>query len=137
MTYQEMRKLTYGWENFVDDPEKGIGGSVRVVNYDIDKLVHRELNDNKIELKHWFCEKCASRQDNDGTGFCPKHGKDSELLDIESGLYDSDYDIPIREKELIFVAMIDSPKGYRKIPYKGALSKEQAVRKQALESRGK
>jgi len=134
MTYQEMRKLTYGWENFIDNPETGIGGELRVKYYDPIKLVHKEIDENKSELVHLYCDKCASRQEDlNKEGFCPKHGKDFVLREIETGLYDSDYDVPIKEKDISFVAMIDCPKGYRKIPFKGALSKNQILRKQKLE----
>lgn len=126
MTYQEIRKLTYGWENNIDNEETGIGGQLRTKNYNIDRLVHRELNDNKVELEHWYCEKCASRQNKlEDKDYCPKHGENFKLLSKESGIYDSEYDIEIKEKEITFIAMIDSPRGYRKIPYKGALSRRQ------------
>jgi len=132
MTYQEMRKLTYGWENFIDNPETGIGGDLRVKNYDPIKLIHNEIDENKLELTHWYCKKCNSRQDKNE--YCPKH-KDIELEEIESGLYDSDYDIPIKEKPITFVAMIDCPAGYRKIPFKGALSQQQIKYKESLEAK--
>jgi len=132
MTYQEIRKLTYGWENFIDEPEKGIGGEIRIINYNLEKLIHEELNENKEELEHYHCEKCVGRQEKGE--FCPKH-KEIKLIIKKSGMYDSDYDITVKEKAITFVAMIDSPAGYRKIPYKGALSQQQTNYKQNLSNK--
>jgi len=132
MTYQEIRKLTYGWENFIDNPETGIGGELRKRKYDLEKLYHFELNENKEEKEHWYCEQCCGRQTPNKDGECPKH-QGIKLIQKYSGLYDSDYDIPIKEKKISFVAMIDCPAGYRKIPYKGALSPKQIKEKQNLE----
>jgi len=133
MTYQEIRKLTYGWENFIDNPEQGIGGEIRIRHFNVDKLVHRELNENKLELKHWHCDRCAGRQDKSkDNDFCPKHKDQQKLEERESSMYDSDYDIPIKEKEVIFVAM-SKQEVWRQ--YKGPLSKGQLDKKLGM-SRG-
>jgi len=131
MTYQEIRKLLYGWENSIDEPDNGLGGSIRNVTYVIEKLEHHEIDENKIELRHYYCSKCVGRQDKTEDGYCAKH-KDIKLEVKNSGIYDSDYDLPVAEKEINFVAMIASPKGYRQIPFKGALTKNQQEYKNRL-----
>lgn len=130
MTYQELKKLAAGWENVEEtDTGKGVGGKPRYKRYVIGKLEHKELNGNKVELEHLYCPKCAGRQsDAQNDGYCPKHRKEP-LKRIKSGIYDSDYDLPIKEKAITFVAMIDCPAGYRKIPYKGALSDRQLAQR--------
>jgi len=133
VTYQELKKMAAGWEN-AEESESGIGvgGRIRWKRYDIIKLEHEELNDNKLELEHWKCEKCNGRQEDlEKDGYCPKHRKE-KLIKIKSGIYDSDYDLPIKEKDISFVAMIDCPAGWRKIPYKGALTKEQIEKKRII-----
>lgn len=143
MTYQELKKLSYGWEldNGEENTKDKVGGNIRVKRYKIDNLIHRELNDKKAELWHNYCLKCASRQGSllpkELKGefpkeYCPKHIQE-ELIVKESGIYDTDFDIPIKEKPITFVALIDSPKGYRKIPYKGALTNKQLNDKKALQ----
>lgn len=131
MTYQEIKKMSYGWENSIDNEESKLGGEIRIKKYDKIKLIHRELNENKVELKHYFCEKCAGRQEKTDNLKCIKH-KDENLIEIESGMYDSDYDLPVKEQKITFQAMIDCPAGYRKIPYKGALSQQQINYKEEL-----
>jgi len=148
MTYQELKKASYGWE--IHDGEGGdeyqnnkkIGGDIRIQKYTEEKLIHRELNDHKIELYHYYCPLCAGRQgekipketeyEEIKQAFCPKH-KEQKLEIKESGIYDSDYDLPVKERAVTFQALIDSPKGYRKIPFKGALSREQTERKKNLQ----
>jgi len=155
MTYQELKKISYGWENSLENEEQGVGGPIRKVAYSPKELIHTELTDRKKELWHYHCLKCAGRQvpmtkeeindkikdglmtENDlNKHICPKHWRFKEEMEIrESGLYDSDYDIEIKEKDIILVPMIDSPKGYRKIAYKGALSLKQLERKTEMEKR--
>jgi len=137
MTYQELKKMAAGWENSETD-ENGVGGDIRVVVYDEKKLIHEELDDKKVELKHWRCNKCNGRQEimkeeqrkeltskeliPAGSNRCPKHWADQEMEEELSGMYDSDYDLPITEKEVIFIP-------YKKTevmrPFKGALSDRQ------------
>jgi len=131
MTYQEIKKMSYGWENSIDNEESKIGGYIRIVNYDKKKLLHKELDEYKEELRHYYCPKCAGRQEETKDLKCPKH-KEIDLEEIQSGIYDSDYDLPIKEKNISFVAMIDCPAGYRKIPYKGPLSQRQIKYKESL-----
>lgn len=134
MTYQELKKMTYGWEQTNDQGEIIIGGPIRKIKYDTDKLIHAELNDNKVELEHYRCAKCAGRQTDDNkNGLCPKHTKEPLIL-TKSGIYDSDYDLEVKEKAITFVPVIDSPAGWRKIPYKGALTKRQVEQKSLLET---
>jgi hypothetical protein len=136
MTYQEIKKMSYGWENSIDNPESGLGGEVRIRNYNIDKLIHRELNPQKTELKYWYCAKCGSRQDKTEDGFCTKH-REEALQERESGMYDTDFDLPIKEKRITWQALIDCPAGYRKIPYKGALSQKQIDEREYLTEKRK
>lgn len=134
MTYQELKKMSYGWEQYDSQGEIKLGGKPRKIRYESKKLEHKELNDNKVELRHLKCPKCASRQKNEmKDGYCPKH-RSERLITINSGIYDSDYDLPIKEKQITFYPMIDCPAGYRKIPYKGALSERQAKHKAELEN---
>jgi len=124
MTYQELKKLSYGWENgeFSDNYD-GIGGNIRVKRYFPRKLIHNELNKNKLELKHYFCKKCAGRQDKTEDLKCPKH-KDIDLIEIESGIYDSDYDLPTKERE-IYLKVFTKGDPERLMPYKGVLTDKQ------------
>jgi len=152
MTYQELKKMANGWELATGEEEEGyskaVGGEIRVKTYNIEKLKHKELDEFKIELYHYYCPKCAGRQGQiipkekkfeelimEDKKMCPKH-KETELIIRESGMYDSDYDIEIKEKDLVFVPMIDCPKGYRKIQYKGALSNKQTEELMKLQGRG-
>jgi len=144
LTFGELKKMANGWELDTGEDEyrsNKVGGNWRTKRYKPEELIHRELNDTKIELYHYYCPKCASRQgqiipkemkwEDIPELKCPKH-KEEQLLIKESGIYDSDYDIPIKEKEITFQALIDSPKGYRKIPYKGALSANQIARRKQI-----
>ncbi|MFA5155202.1 MAG: zonular occludens toxin domain-containing protein [Patescibacteria group bacterium] len=121
MTYQELKKLSYGWElgEGIEGDFKQVGGKRRIKWYQKEKLIHKELNEKKIELEHKFCEKCAGRQE--GEKHCPKH-KEEILKTIPSGMYDSDYDLEIKEQEIKWIP-------YKKTevlkPYRGAISENQ------------
>lgn len=120
--------------------------------YNKKKLLHKELDENKEELIHLYCNKCAQRQGeqikkedtekwakknkkgfweplNRDYGYCPKHKKE-KLIIRESGMYDTDYEFPIKEKDVIFKAYT---KGIKEIPFKGILSSNQLKIKERLE----
>jgi len=144
MTYQELKKAANGWEvaDSETDDSRAVGGDIRLKRYNIKELVHSELDQFKVELYHYYCPKCAGRQGQvirkeveydeiSKEVYCQKHKE--QLLEVkQSGLYDSDYDLPVKEREITYQAMIDSPKGWRKIPYKGALSENQLKKKNRL-----
>lgn len=140
VSFAQLKKLSNGWEfneNALEDMEL----DRYLKHYSREKLLHRELDDKKVELKYRYCKKCAGRQGEKidyedkvnylVPSYCPKH-KD-ELLEIrESGMYDTDYDIITKEKAVMFQAMIPSPEGYTMIKYKGALSDKQIETKKKL-----
>lgn len=150
LTWQQLKKMANGWELGED---VAIDGDWEYKNYRISKLVHKELDEQKEELIHTYCEKCMSRQgeriDRTQTNnvaiysleqnqwelkekkYCEKH-REEELKVKESGLYDTDYTPETDEIEVQFKAFIPSPKGWRDIEYKGLLSKEQNTKKQNL-----
>jgi len=150
LSWQQLKKIANGWELGED---VAIDGNWEIVNYRLDKIVHSELDELKEELVHKYCEKCAARQgeqikkeqtNNEAiyslelkewklrkVEYCPKH-KEEELKVRLSGLYDTDYTPETDEEQIEFVAMIDSPKGWRKIPYKGLLSEKQNATKRGM-----
>jgi len=146
MTYQELKKASNGWDIGGTDEFGTIGGDIRIKKYKVNELVHSELNEYKKELYHYYCKKCAGRQgkiittrdkkDINKEIYCEKH-KD-EILEIrETGLYDSEYEIEIKEKEIYFQAFIPSPKGYRLIKYGGPLTNGQMEYKKNLNNQNK
>lgn len=152
MTYQELKKMAVGFEvGEVMDAQ----GLFTLVNYPLKKILHRELNDKKIEIVHRYCPKCESRQGEqikredissyhydsnarmyrlNEIEFCP-FCKTEKLVVRESGIYDTDYELPIKEKPITFQPMIDCPAGWRKIPYTGYLSDGQIRKKRQYEGR--
>lgn len=123
--------------------------------YSKKKLLHQELNGEKVEFIHMFCPACNQRQgrtiptletydfalqdernnyikrDDVDLGFCPKHKKVPLVL-RESGMYDSDYELPISEKHVIFKPFA---KVYKEAPFKGSLSADQIRQKRELENK--
>lgn len=108
MSFQQLKKLANGWELGEDVALEA--ESVRI-KYSIERLIHHELDDYKVELIHRYCKRCKSRQgeqikkvDTEKEAewiegewiskreiFCPKHKK--EILTIrESGMFDTDYE---------------------------------------------
>lgn len=150
LTFAELKKMANGWELGED---VALDAEWKLTHYRAQNLIHRELNDFKIELFHRYCPKCQARQgeqilkkdttkvvrfDNKkgkirliNKEFCPKH-KDIELEVKESGIYDTDFEPEVIEKEIEWVPMIDCPKGDRKIRYNGSLSQRQADLKAEL-----
>lgn len=150
LTPQELQKMALGWElgeNIATEtkPER--------VHWNKKNLIRVDLDDYKIELVHKYCPKCASRQGTQilkeetdkicnwdkKTGYtlkkpekCPKH-KDIHLEIKESGMYDTDYEPEIKEKQVKFKAFMSckliDPDGKmirkQNIEYKGRLSDRQ------------
>ena len=155
LTYQELKKMANGWELGED---VGLDNDWVIRKYRKDKLIHKELDDYKVELVHRYCPACAQRQGESqilkedttkiaelGTDgiwrlkepeYCPKHP--GQLLELrESGLYDTDYDPETDTQEIEWVPMIDSPKGYTRIRYKGLISPEQSEERLKLNQKTK
>lgn len=114
LTYGELKKIALGYELH---EEVAINAEWELVTFTKEELLHRELDEFKIELVHKYCSKCKSRQgtqilkentDNecdkvfDGKGrligyslknkeYCPKH-KNIELSVRESSMFDTDYE---------------------------------------------
>lgn len=151
MTIQQIKKMAMGWEiGEVYNPEKE-DNNFKSIKYDIEKLVHRELNQYKIEIVHKYCPRCKSRQGeqikaektdeicefNPKTKqwelkkeeFCPKH-HNTKLIIRESGIYDTDYEPEIKEKKVIFKPFCEQMVMRE---YKGELTKEQNENKKNLE----
>jgi len=154
MTYQELKKMAVGFEI---GEQLEAEGYFKTVNYKIKKILHKELNDLKRELVHRYCPKCESRQGDQIKSkdtfkiatrledkkeswklkqdeFCP-FCKTVQLEIRESGIYDTDYEIPIREKKISWQAMTDSPKGWKRIPFSGLLSDRQMKEKRNYEGK--
>ena len=152
LSYQALKKMANGWELEGVMKNQANTGIEKVLNkftkqkfYPVKKILHKDLDKYKIELVHKYCPKCAMRQGSeipkDDTlnicnfskgiytlkkpEFCPKHTNQALSVRL-SGMYDTDHEPIIKEKKITLQAMIDSPAGYRKIPYKGALSERQA-----------
>lgn len=155
MTYQQMKKMAMGWEiGEIYNPDKEDNNYIRE-KINKEKLLHKELNEFKIEIVHKYCPKCKGRQ---GTQilkeetdelcdwnnkkqkwelkkeeFCPKH-KTTKLEIRESGMYDTDYEPTIKEKKVIF-----KPFCVQEVmkEYKGELSVNQFKNKKELEKKWK
>ena len=101
------------------------------------KLRRYDLNDKKEELDYLGCTICRTRfteldkEDTKDFTICPLCMEKS-IGRIISIMYDTDYELPNPEKTITFQALIDSPKGYRKIPFKGYLNQEQTAYRNKL-----
>lgn len=119
------------------------------------RLLHNELNEFKIELFHHYCPLCCQRQDpiilnedvenyvnfldkkrikwtakKDRILFnCLKH-KDTVLEIRQSAMYDTDYEINLPEKEVVFKPYY---KALKEVPFRGSLSPAQLAKKRSLE----
>ena len=152
MSYQGLKKMANGWE--LDGVIKDNKSDKTFKKwYSIKDIYHKELDQYKIELVHKYCPKCAMRQGsqilkentfkecilNKKTGVyelvepqkCPRH-PDTDLQVRLSGMYDTDYEPEVKEKEIEFQPIIDSPKGYTKIKFGGRLSSSQIEQLQAM-----
>lgn len=118
---------------------------VKKVSYSFKHLLHRELNEFKIELVHRYCPDCKSRQGeqilNEHTldicdyvpktkkyylkndEFCPYH-KETLLEVRESGIYDSDFEIipPFVEGKWVYMVKVSGSPRFE--PYRGVLTPE-------------
>jgi len=120
-------------------------------------LFHYEFNEHKEELLYHYCPLCCQRQEpkilkgdsevyatyknkkrlkllpnSDRPKFyCPKH-KEQELQIFESGMYDTDYEINLPEKQVVFKPYY---KALKEVPFRGSLSQSQMTAKRILESR--
>lgn len=117
LSFQQLKKLANGWE-LGEDVVMETKGEIK--KYEIKEILHRELNEIKIELIHRYCPKCKSRQgeqilrkdtekEAEKIGefewiskkrgiMCPKH-KETELIIRESAMFDTDYE-PEPNKEI-------------------------------------
>jgi len=151
MTYQGLKKMANGWEvnQTISSPEKS-----KLKWYSVEKISHKELEEFKVEIVHRYCPKCAMRQgeqilkedtasvcDYDTKKrrytlkfkeICPKH-QDTQLEIRESGIYDTDHEPELKEKEITFQPMIDIQAGAMKVKYNGRMSKRQTEEKSRLE----
>lgn len=137
MNYGQLKKMSNGWENMDLQRETDILGrdiNKRIAKFKIKELIHYELDNIKEEHYHYYCPKCAGRQNpkiKSGTEIkelpeknCPKH-QDTVMEIRDSTMYDTDYELELADKPITWQAMIDCPAGYRKIPYKGMVSQAQ------------
>lgn len=115
LSLQDLRKISLGFDTYQDPDIKPVWESHR---FKISDLLHRELNDHKIELVHKYCPKCRFRQGKqilaaDTDKMCdlsyvspnsfPKYTlkpiafeycakcKTTPLVARESGMFDTDY----------------------------------------------
>jgi len=122
MTFQEVKKESLGWELGEVIEERG---DMITQVYTLSSIIRSDLDKYKVEIVHRYCPKCCSRQgemilkeDTDKVcqwdkkygyrlkekEYCPKHH--DILLEIkESGLYDTDYEPEVLEKEYTLVKM--------------------------------
>lgn len=72
LTFQELKKMANGWELGED---VAIEADWEIRKFDVEKLIHKELDEYKKELIYSYCPKCHMRQ-----GFMIKdnHGFDIE-----------------------------------------------------------
>jgi hypothetical protein len=118
LTYQQLKKIAMGWEmgEVVD-----LHIEKEQANYSPQRLIHKELDEYKIELVHRYCPECCSRQGeqilkNDTlkicnydeklkkyflkkVEYCPKHIK-TQIEIRETGLYDTDYEPIIKPRKI-------------------------------------
>lgn len=151
LSFQQLKKMAAGWE---------IGEAVRIenewqrINYKIKDLIHPELDEFKIELVHRYCPRCKMRQgdqilkentleickfnreadryDLKEVEYCPKH-KEQELEIRKSGMFDTDYEPEVKEKELIFKPFMKKEIWSE---FRGGLSVRQAEYKEFIEKQG-
>lgn len=100
------------------------------------KLIRNDLNEFKDELTYRGCKDCLTR-------FTEKDLKDTEdkrcplcmtenLGEITAIMYDTDFELPNKEKEVRFTAEVPSPEGYTWIKAKQPLNPDQIEKKRQL-----
>jgi len=151
LSYQQLKKMTNGWE--LDAILENEEVQKKRKSYSIKNIIHHELDDFKIELVHKYCSECAMRQGSQilkadtlnicdynkkkdkyilkVPEFCPIHKK-TLLLVRQSGMYDTDYEPIIEEKEVIFVPMAKIQET-KMAKYTGRLTDNQRATQKALE----
>lgn len=113
----------------------GTDANARIVIFSIKDLLHKELDKNKKELYYKFCPLCFSRQglkipfdvniEDLEDEFCPKHINE-KLIFKESGIYNTDEELEIPFKDIVWKPYVPSPAGHRLIEYKGSISSKQS-----------
>jgi len=145
LTLKELKLRESNFKFNDDDFDEFDLGNQSTDYYFKHKLIHRELNNIKKELVHWYCDKCKKRQGefipkektekfcyfDKRKGYilksivipptCPKH-KETSLILKESGIYDTQFDIQVPEKQIYWKPFHRSLK---ETQYKGALSSKQ------------
>lgn len=129
LTFGELKKMANGWEL---NQDVDIDADWQIVRYKKSELLHRELDEFKIELVHKYCSRCKSRQgsqilkdmtdkeceavyDNKGVivgytlrnkEYCPKH-KETELTVRFSGMFDTDYE-PEKQERIVRTVLYET-----------------------------
>ena len=153
LSWQQLKKMANGWELEGIFPEGRKKDRHKTDFHSLESLEFNELDEFKQEIVHTYCPICQMRQGlqilkedtlnqcdyNRKTKiytlkealYCPKH--EQQPLEIrKSGIYDTDYEPKFPDKTITWRPLVDSPKGYTKIAYKGTLSDEQLAQKQEL-----
>lgn len=135
----ELQEITN--EKEIIDPEAPLmfGKPERAKTYWLNekKLIRHDLDDVKDELIYKGCLDCKTRFtdldviDTNDFKICPLCMTEN-IGEITAIMYDTDFELPNKYKEITFQAMIDSPKGFRKIPFKGPLDQIQIKYKEKL-----
>lgn len=144
MSLQKLKKMANGFELGENDFEKG-DISREYKSYSLKQILREDLNEYKQELIHWYCPICKARQgeqikkeDTDKIAdydqkkktyqaktetFCPKH-KEQKLELRKSGIYDTDYELPIKKQE-IFVRAFTKKMIEKEVLFTGSLTTQQ------------
>lgn len=102
-----------------------------------DKLIRYDLEKLKDELTYTGCQNCLTRftdidiPDTKDYSLCPLCLTES-IGEITAIMYDTDYELPNKEKDVRFVAQIPSPEGYMWIPAKQPLTPDQTNQRNHL-----
>lgn len=128
LTWQQLRKMAGTWEL-----EQVLETEVKTSSkhYSVIDIIHKELNEFKIELVHKYCPECCFRQGSQiikektfdecfynskkkyfgllTREFCPFH-QDTFLEVRESGMYDTDYEPLSIAQDITLVPMKKSVK---------------------------
>lgn len=103
-------------------------------------LVRNDLNEMKAELTYSGCKDCNTRfteidkEDTKNDTVCPLCLTEN-IGEITAIMYDTDYELPNKFKEVRFVTQIPSPAGDRWIPANPPLTPEQAKQKKQLQAK--
>lgn len=61
LSWQQLKKMASGWEILQQDEER-IDYDFERVAYNVNKIIHPELDEYKQEIIHTYCPQCAARQ---------------------------------------------------------------------------